>query len=246
MQKMILASTAALGLLGAVPAMAQTSAATMPLAGEVIRSYLLENPEVVVEALQAYDRQQKMEEINAMRDAVAAAHDAIFSDPASPVMGNPEGDVTLVEFADYSCPHCRNANAALRQVMAADPDLRVVIKEFPMLGEASQLAARYAKAVYDLHGSEAYHAVHDALFDRGGQFDLAWFRANAAQMGFDFAAIEDRMASPEILAEFNQTADLANQIGITGTPFLIIGDEVVPGAIGAQDMRMLIAQERAQ
>ena len=130
--------------------------------------------------------------------------------------------------------------------MAADPDLRVVIKEFPILGEESQLAARYAKAVYDLFGSEAYRTVHDALFDRGGNFNMAWFRTHADEEGFDFDAIADRMDSPEVLDEFNQTADLASRIGITGTPFLIIGDEVVPGAIGAQDMQMLIAQERSE
>ncbi|MBW3243632.1 DsbA family protein [Epibacterium sp. DP7N7-1] len=246
MKTLILATSVALSTLASLPAQAQSGEATMPLAGQAIRSYLLEHPEVIVEALQAYERNQKLEEISAMRDAVYANLDAILNAPGSPVMGNPDGDVTLVEFADYSCPHCRSTNAALREVMAADPDLRVVIKELPILGEASQLAARYAKAVYDLHGSEAYRTVHDALFDRAGQFDVAWLREHTAQMGFDFDEIEDRMFSSELLTEFNRTADLAKQIGITGTPFLIIGDEVVPGAIGTQDMRMLIAQERAQ
>lgn len=237
-------AAAALAALSASPLAAQYNAATMPLAGEFIRSYLLENPEVVVEALQAYEQNRKTDQLNEMTAAVGAAHAELFNDPDSPVIGNAEGDVTVVEFADYRCGHCRNTNAALRSVLAADPGVKVIIKEWPILGAASQTAARYALAVNALHGAEAYHKVHDALYDAAGQFDSAWFRDHAAGQRYDFDELSLAMDSADVTAELAQTMRLAERIGITGTPFLVVGDEVVPGALGAEDFTTLIAQAR--
>ncbi len=207
----------------------------------VVRDYLLANPDLVVEALNLYQaRQEELEAERQMAQVVANRDELLFS-PTSPVLGNPEGDVTLVEFFDYQCGYCKRVLDDVFDAVEDDPDLRVVFKEFPILGPASMTAAQAALAS---RAQGLYDELHYALMEHRGQLSDDLIFAIAADVGLDVDQLRIDMQSDEVMGEIRANHALATAIGINGTPAFVIGNEVVPGAVGRDVLEDLIASAR--
>ena len=209
-------------------------------AGPVIRAYLLEHPEVVREALEVLQQRDALAEAEAARKNLALHHDALFVDADAPVLGNPAGDVTVVEFFDYHCGYCKRSAPALSALLASDPGVRVVMKEFPILGPDSVLAARSALAA----GRQGrYQAFHDAMFS-AEQLDPAGIEAIAVALGLDMDRFRRDRDDAATAAMLDNNAAVAAALGIQGTPAFIVGDQLVPGAVDANTLAALVQAVR--
>lgn len=241
----------ALGLIAALaslPAFAEeqpamTDAERQAFRDEV-RAYLLENPELLIEAMDVL--QQREQDASLARDiqTVSSLQDTIFNNPNDWVGGNPNGDVTLVEFMDYRCGYCRKAYAEVEELINTDGKIRFVVKEFPILGEASMLSAQFAIAVRQLHGDEAYATAHDSLMTLRGEPNSETLARLATEMGFEAQPIMDRMNAPEVMAVIEANYALAEQMEITGTPAFVMGDAVMRGYAPLDVMRDFVADTR--
>lgn len=171
---------------------------------EEVRAYLLENPEVLIEAMDVL--QQREEDALLARDVqmVSTHNDLIFANPNDWVGGNPDGDITLVEFMDYRCGYCRKAYDEVDALIKTDGNIRFVVKEFPILGEASTLSAQFAIALRQLHGDEAYAKAHDALMTLRGEPTPNTLARLATDLGYEAQPIMDRMKAPEVQAVINE------------------------------------------
>ncbi|MGD9617215.1 MAG: DsbA family protein [Alphaproteobacteria bacterium] len=231
-------------MFAAPPAVAAEFSAEQRQAIEtIVRDYLLRNPEVMIEVLEAA-KEKIAGEAQAQRVAALAERwQEIFEDPNAPVAGNPKGDVTLVEFFDYRCPYCKQVAPAIEALLAEDKQLRVVYKEFPVLGPESVTAARAALAA----GKQGkYEALHRALMQMKGQInETAIFNA-AKSAGIDVERLKRDMNAPEIDRMLQANQQLAMALDIRGTPAFIVGDEIVPGAVSADALRQLIATARQE
>ena len=211
-----------------------------------IRAYLLDNPEVLMEAIKVLEDRQAASQAQADSDLVATHAEALFNDGFSWVGGNPEGDLTLVEFMDYRCGYCRKAHDEVAELVESDGNIRFILKEYPILGEESVKSARFAVAVRQLAGAEAYFAVHEALMTlRGNVTDEALERIGTAA-GVDVKAAMARMASDEVTAELAANHQLAQALAISGTPTFVMGDEVLRGYLPLDAMRDIARQERSE
>ncbi|MEK0163885.1 DsbA family protein [Phaeobacter sp. A36a-5a] len=212
--------------------------------GAEVRAYLLENPEVILEAVSKLEQQQAADE--AARDDALVAENmtALHDDGFSWVGGNPEGDITLVEFMDYRCGYCRRAAPEVEKLVSGDGNIRLIIKEFPILGEASVLTSRFAIATKMVAGDEAYKMVHDALITLGGEPNEGTLRRLAEGLGLDADAILARMSDPEIARQLQETRALAQQLAISGTPTFVLGDELLRGYLPADQMEIMVAEIR--
>ncbi len=207
----------------------------------IVREYILEHPEIITEALDLLQQREEMAELERQRAALVAQHDAIFNSQ-SPVMGNPNGDVTLVEFFDYQCGFCKRVLDDVFAVAEDDPGLRVIFKDLPILGPASTVAARASLAA---RNQGLYSEYHNALMGHRGQLSEALIFDIAADVGLDVDRLRRDMDAPEIRDELNANIRLAQQLGIRGTPAFVIGDEVVPGARSLQEIEAFIERARA-
>ena len=210
-----------------------------------VRAYLIENPEVLMEAMQVLQQRQDAAVAQQEQAALAMNREAIYNDPNSWVGGNPEGDVTVVEFMDYRCGYCRKAYEEVADLIASDGNIRFVVKEFPILGEDSVASARFAIAVKLLHGDEAYEAAHDALITLRGTPDAATLGQLAEDLGHEARPILERMAAEDVTAIISANHDIAGQLNITGTPTFFIGDTILRGYLPEDQMRAIVEQERA-
>jgi protein-disulfide isomerase len=207
-----------------------------------VRSYLVDHPEVIVEAMNRLEVRQGQQE-TAETQAVLRSHiDVVFHDPSSPVGGNPGGDVTLVEFFDYNCPYCRMMAPVMTEVEAADPQLRIVYKEFPILGPNSVFAAKAALAA-DKQGK--YVAFHRALYQVRSPVDEAKVLEVAGTVGLDVGRMKTDMQDAAIEAQLEQTGKLAQALRITGTPGFVVGDQVTTGATDLSALQTLIRGARS-
>jgi protein-disulfide isomerase len=208
-----------------------------------VRDSLLRNPDVLMEAARSLD--QPGAPAPAASGAVATLvrdnADAIFRDPGSPVGGNPDGDVAIVEFFDYNCPYCRSMAPVLSQALDADGKIRFVYKEWPILGPGSEFAARAALAA---HKQGKYEAFHDALMNSTEPATEARVLDVARANGLDIERLERDMAGDDILQALARNMETARTLGITGTPTYVIGDEIVRGAVGLRILQASIAQAR--
>jgi len=245
----VLAALAALFLAAvALPAAAQqapagpmTPAAPTDEFGAKVRAYILAHPEVIMEAVQELRQRQEVVQAEAAKAAIAAHRDEIFRDPASPVAGNPVGDVTLVEFFDYNCPYCRKVAPDLWALPGADPGLRLVFKEFAILGPTSEFAARVALAA---QRQGKYLPVHQALMRAGQPLTEDKVFQAAAGAGADLARLKRDMADPSVDTELARTRERAETLGITGTPGFVVGDALIPGAVERDALQSAIAEAR--
>lgn len=210
-----------------------------------VRAYLLDNPEVIVEALETFQERQRAEAEARARDAIATRQDDIERDGYSYVGGNPEGDVTLVEFVDYNCGFCKRVHADVQAVVADDPNLRYVVKEFPILAPSSITAARAVLASIQMADNAAYETLHDALMAHRGSLTDEQVRGYAEAAGLDWAALSDVMRSDQISDAIAETRSLAEALNISGTPAFIIGGELIPGAVPQSTLQEAVARARA-
>ena len=210
-----------------------------------VRAYLLENPEVLIEAMDVL--QSREAETAAARDVqmLADNKEALLNDPASWVGGNPQGDITIVEFTDYRCGYCRKAFAEVEELVKSDGNIRFVLKEFPILGEESMISSRFAIAVRQLHGDDAYKKAHDALITLRGSPDAATLGALAVDLGLEAGPIIARMNADEVTAVIAANHAMADKLQITGTPTFVLGDQLLRGYVPLDAMRQLVEDERA-
>lgn len=209
----------------------------------IIHDYLLAHPEVLEEALAAAEAARVAEAEAAQAAAVVALGDELANDPGTPFQGAADADVVIVEFLDYRCGFCRKSHGIVGQLLAEDPKLRVVYRDFPILGPDSVLASRVALAA---HRQARYVDVHNAFYGSEVPLDADGIRAIAQNLGLDLGLIEADLDDPAIEAMILRNHQLAEQIGIGGTPAFIIGPTLIPGFASLEDMRQAIADERAR
>jgi len=211
---------------------AKTGAANGELQS-MMRDYIVGHPEVLQEAMAELDKRTQVAEGEKARSAVKNNAEAIFNSPRQVTVGDKQGDVTLVEFFDYNCGYCKHALSDLTTLMKNDSKLRVVLKEFPVLGPGSVEAAQVAVAVrmQDPTG-EKYMAFHQKLLGGRGQADKSHALAAAQESGVDMARLDTDMASDEVKKSLEESFKLAEQLGLNGTPSYVVGSDVVVGAVG--------------
>lgn len=207
----------------------------------MIHNYLMSHPEVIVQSVKGAQQADEAQAATATRQAIQARHAELYSDPTSPIGGNPKGDVTIVEFFDYRCPYCKAIEPTLETLLKEDGKLRIVYKEFPILGPASVYATRVALAA---RHQDKYAAFHKRMMAQKGQIDDAVILETAAAAGLDVARIKAEMNAPDIDHIIKADYALADAINVQGTPAFVIGDTLVPGVADIADLRKLIAQAR--
>jgi protein-disulfide isomerase len=230
-----------------VPASAQTPAFTdqqRQAIGGIVRDYLLKNPEVLQEAMAELERRQQEAQKAAQASALGQSRDALLNSPRDYTTGNPSGDVTVVEFFDYNCGYCKRALADLQALMKADPKVRVVLKDFPVLGPESVEASRVALAAKKQLKGEKPFEYHVRLMETRGRVNGERAIAVAKEMGVDVARLQKDMEGPEVKATLQDNVVLGDKLGLSGTPAFVVGDEVISGAVGLEPMRRTVAGVR--
>lgn len=242
------ALTLALGLALPVLAGAPATAQDAPLSAEqreavreLVRETLLENPEIIAEALEQLQQRQQAEEAERARQAIIENREALVAADPEDIIGNPDGDVTVVEFSDYQCGYCKRVLPGLVDTVEADGNVRLVIHELPILGPASVMAARAAEAA---RAQELYPRFHVALMAMKGELTEEAVMQTAASVGLDVEQLREDMADPTLDQAFERNIGLARALGVSGTPAFVIGNELVPGAISAAELKTLIAAAR--
>ena len=243
-QRLILVAAA---WLVAAPALGQNQSeiiteAQKPAFEALIRDYILANPEVVVEALQLYEVKRKLAEEEVAQKMVTARWEDLAHDPLSPVVGNPDGDVTVIEFFDYRCPYCLSVAGNLRATVQADGNIRLVMKEFPILGPDSDYAARMALAAAK---QGEYEKLHFAFMSSKSKVTKASALKVAENIGLDLDRLKADMESEEIAQAIQKNYQLATDLQIRGTPSFVIGNNVVRGAVDMAKFRQIVAEVRA-
>ena len=236
--------TVGIALMAAVLARAEPAAAadlTVEQIEKIVREYLLREPKVVFDALQELQRQEAEATAARQTAAIAANQKKLLDDPLTPVGGNPDGDVTVVEFFDYRCTYCRRVVSSLRELLDEDDGLRVVFKDMPVLGPDLVRAARAALASRKQDGYVPFHFALMASDD----LSPAGIRATAKGVGLDPDRLEADMEAPEVSAVLEANYALAHELGIEGTPAFVIGDQLIPGAIEKARFEHLIDEARS-
>ncbi len=210
---------------------------------EIVKQYLLDHPEVLLQSLRSLEERERLAQIEAQRAAVLANADSLKRDPGSPVVGNPEGNVTVVEFFDYRCPYCKRVTADLMDTVEKDGSIRLVFKEFPILGPESVVASRAALAA---GLQDRYRDFHIALMTMPGDLTEDRILSMAERMGLDVARLQADMQSEAVEEQLRANHGLARQLQINGTPAFVIGDEVVPGALTMPQLLDMVSRERAK
>lgn len=223
-----------LATISALPGQAQMSQAELDAA---IRDYLLRNPEVIVEALDVLETRQIQQRISSLGQDLA-------NDPADLVLGNPDGDVTIVEFFDYRCPWCQRAHAVIEQVLSEDPNVRLVMKQFPVLGPDSVKAAQLVIAARR-QSEEKYMAMHLAMLDAGGKMPEAQVIELAKDVGLDIDQLRQDAQSRDVARFINKSYQMAKVLGFEGTPAFVIGEQLSPGFLDHANLTRQIAEARA-
>ena len=210
---------------------------------QMIEQYIRSHPEVIEQSLQSLENKRAAEEQERQRAALATHQQELLNDPASPISGNPAGDVTVVEFFDYRCGYCKKAASALTQLQQSDARVRVVYKDFPILGETSELAAKAALAS-NLQGK--HRAFHEALLAAKEDLTKERLFRIATETGLDVNRLDQDMTRPEWQPIIDRNRALAKTLGISGTPAFIVGNDLVPGAVDLKTLQELVAHKRKQ
>jgi protein-disulfide isomerase len=202
--------------------------------GTIVREFLLANPEVLQEVIAEMDRRQAQADAEKHRAAVRDNAELLYTSPRQVNLGNPQGDVTVVEFFDYNCGYCKKALTDMVDLLKADPKIKFVLKEFPVLGEGSTHAAQVAAAVriQDKTGGKKYLEFHQKLLGGRGTVDKARALAVAKEVGMDMRVLERDLAGEEVKAQLAESFKLAEALGMNGTPSYVVGPELVIGAVG--------------
>jgi len=208
---------------------------------ELALQAILENPQIIMEAVAILDQERGAQQAEAHAQTLAQQRDLLENDPNAPFMGNADAGTVVVEFFDYNCPYCKRAANDVKALLAADSDIKVVYREWPILGEGSVLAARAALAA---HAQGKYEEMHWALMEIQGRAEEASILAAARSVGLDVAKLIDDMESDAVNSHLAVSQGLARDLGFTGTPAFVIGDALVPGAVPLDELQELVAQAR--
>lgn len=215
------------------------STASSDVADAAIERYIRAHPEVIEQSLQAMEVKREADQKERQKVTLKTKQDELLHDPLSPVSGNPKGEITVVEFYDYRCGFCKRAAPAVTELQKVDPRVRVVYKDFPILGEASELAAKAALASY---AQGKHQAFHEALLESHVDVTKESILKIATKVGLDAKRLEVDMANPKWQAVIAKNRALARELGISGTPGFIVGNELVPGALDLNGLKELIAR----
>ena len=231
--------------LAAVPAMSRAddalTQAQTDQVNKLIHDYFMNNPKALIDAIAHAEASMKQDEESQTKALIQSHREELEQDPTSPVIGNPKGDETIVEFFDYRCPYCKVTAPTLQTLIGQDQKVRVVMKEFPILGKESVFASRVA-LVARKHGK--YAEFHEAMFALKTKVDDDRTLEVAKSVGLDPAQVKKEAESPEIDAILKHNYDLAKTLDITGTPSFVIGDTLLPGAVELKDFQDAIAAVR--
>lgn len=209
-----------------------------------VKAYLMENPEVLIEALQTYEETRTAREAEAAAKMIVERKDDIFDDGYSQVLGNPDGDITMVEFRDYRCGYCKKAQPEVSAFLKSDGNVRFIVKEFPILGEPSTYAARAALAAAKQKDGALYGAYSEKLMGFQGQLSNAKTLEIAGQVGLDVDTLKKDMEGEDITKMIQTTYALARDLDINGTPAFILGDELIPGFVPGSELARIAKAER--
>jgi len=202
---------------------------------------ILENPQIVMEALSILQQREEEEAAAQARTSLEDGRDLLENDPNAPVHGNPEGDVTVVEFFDYNCPYCRRAGDEVTALLKGDANVRVVYREWPILGDGSVFAARAALASRQ---QGKYVPFHEALMEARGRVDERIVMDIAATVGLDIDQLRTDMDAPEVQAHIDTSMELARSLGFSGTPSFVVGDQLAPGLVDAEQLATMVDATR--
>jgi protein-disulfide isomerase len=246
--RLVAAACAALLLAVAVPQASRADEFSTSQRSEVeriVREYLIAHPDVIQDAMAELEKRQTAADAEKHKAAVKQYSEALFTSPRQVVLGNPNGNVTFVEFFDYNCGYCKRAMDDMLTLLKDDPKLRVVLKEFPVLGPGSVEAAQVAVAVrmQDKSGKK-YLEFHQKLLGGRGQADKARALAVAKDIGLDMGRLDKDLASPEVKATLQESFKLAEALGLNGTPSYVIGENVVVGAVGLDALKEKVNTSR--
>jgi len=234
------------------PALGQPPSAALPPLGSfttqqrqeiiaIIREALRTDPSLLRDAITALQEEEERQKAGAARGTIGQLATALFRDPEDPVAGNPNGDVTIVEFFDVRCPYCRRMVQVVNELIRRDPGVRVVFKDFPILGPASTLGAR---AMLSAHRQGGYARMYQALMTGGPTIDDSTLRTAASRAGLDPERLMREMTAPEITGRINANLALGRRLDLQGTPAYIIGDQLLPGAVDLPTLMAAVAAAR--
>ncbi len=209
----------------------------------IIRDYLLANPEVLLQSMTEYRRRQEMSKQNQTKDNLTRLSSVLKTNPNSPVIGNPDGNITVVEFFDYRCTYCKKVFPTVQKLLKDDGDIRYVLKEFPILGPVSEIATRASLAMWSID-PDKYMSFHTAVMTSRGQLDEARIFKFADKAGYDIKEVRGKMKDPAVEREIATNIRLAEDLGISGTPAFVIGNHIVPGAIDMATLKQLVQAAR--
>jgi len=211
-----------------------------------IRRYILENPDIIFEAADIVRKREAALEVQEDEELIQSNFNEIFYDNYSYVGGNPDGDITIVEFVDYKCGYCRKAAEIVRELIAKDGNIRFVIKEFPILGEASLVSSKFAIAVKNIGGPEKYKVVHEILLALAAEPTEIYLRRIAKELELNPEELFEAMQSDLVTQEIDQTGELAQKLQISGTPTFILGDQFLRGFVPLEILSKAIQAERTK
>ena len=211
-----------------------------------IRRYILENPDIIFEAADIVRKREAALEVQEDEELIQSNFNEIFYDNYSYVGGNPDGDITIVEFVDYKCGYCRRAAELVRELIAKDDNIRFVVKEFPILGEASLVSSKFAIAVKNIGGPEKYKVAHDILLALTAEPTEIYLRRIAKELELNPEELFEAMQSDLVTQEIDQTRELAQKLQISGTPTFILGDQFLRGFVQLEILSKAIHSERTK
>jgi protein-disulfide isomerase len=219
------------------------SVPAQPALDQAIEQYIRSHPEVIEQAMQSLEGKRQRGEKLRIRQAIATHQEELLRDPASPVSGNVNGDVTVIEFFDYRCGYCKRVASAVTQLQKDEPGVRVVYKDFPILGEVSVFGARAALAARE---QGKHQAFHEAMLASENELTQEEVLAIAQRVGLDVKKLESDLQAPEWQAAIDRNHALAKLLGISGTPGFVVGSEVYPGALELPGLKALVKQARTK
>lgn len=210
---------------------------------KIVREFILENPDVIIESMKRKQLNQQKQAQQQVKQLVEAHYEAITNDPADPVIGNPEGDVVLVEFFDYNCGYCKHVLPSVKEILETDKNVKIVLKEMPILGESSVIASQVSLAVYQV-APDKYLDFHTAVMNMEGRKTMDSLVQLAESLGIDGEKVRETANSSKVNQILAKNRALAQALNIRGTPAFIIGKDVFPGAVSVEVMKEAIKSIR--